>query len=175
MRFLRFLFYIIISSSQLAYILIMPRSILILHKKRKERKKGEKVVIDEITRRIETTKRTKKGGEKWSKSLIDKLRSYRSLRRHPFLFFPPKRGDQPAILPVVRPAVFLVFENDRDGSFVRLEAGVEVTCIPWQRSLGNPSQRVDASRTIKGGADFSRNLGEQQPFSPRVKETNFLP
>lgn len=90
-------------------------------------------------------------------------------------FFPPKRGDQPAILPVVRPAVFLVFENDRDGSFVRLEAGVEVTCIPWQRSLGNPSQRVDASRTIKGGADFSRNLGEQQPFSPRVKETNFLP
>lgn len=25
------------------------------------------------------------------------------------------------------------------------------------------------------GADFSRNLGEQQPFSPRVKETNFLP
>lgn len=64
----------------------MPRSILILHKKRKERKKGEKVVIDEIARRIERTKRTKKGGEKWSKSLIDKLRSYRSLRRHPFLF-----------------------------------------------------------------------------------------
>lgn len=121
------------------------------------------------------TEHGKKGGEKWSKSLIDKLRSYRSLRRHPFLFFPPKRGDQPAILPVVRPAVFLVFENDRDGSFVRLEAGVEVTCIPWQRSLGNPSQRVDASRTTKGGADFSRNLGEQQPFSPRVKETNFLP
>lgn len=90
-------------------------------------------------------------------------------------FFPLKRGDQPAILPVVRPAVFLVFENDRDGSFVRLEAGVEVTCIPWQRSLGNPSQRVDASRTTKGGTDFSRNLGEQQPFSPRVKETNFLP
>lgn len=90
-------------------------------------------------------------------------------------FFPPKRGDQPAILLAVRPAVFLVFENDRDGSFVRLEAGVEVTCIPWQRSLGNPSQRVDASRTTKGGTDFSRNLGEQQPFSPRVKETNFLP
>lgn len=79
-------------------------------------------------------------------------------------FFPPKRGDQPAILPVVRPAVFLVFENDRDGSFVRLEAGVEVTCIPWQRSLGNPSQRVDASRTTKGGTDFSRNLGEHSLF-----------
>lgn len=68
----------------------MPRSILILHKK-KERKKGEKVVIDEIARRIETTKRTKKGGEKWSKSLIDKLRSYRSLCRHPFLFSPEER------------------------------------------------------------------------------------
>lgn len=70
----------------------MPRSILILHKKRKEKKKGEKVVIDEIARRIETTKRTKKGGEKWSKSLIDKLRSYRSLRRHPFLFFPRREA-----------------------------------------------------------------------------------
>lgn len=43
----------------------MPRSILILHKK-KERKKGEKVVIDEIARRIETTKRTKNGGA-WKK------------------------------------------------------------------------------------------------------------
>lgn len=42
----------------------MPRSILILHKK-KERKKGEKVVIDEIARRIETTKRTKNGA--WKK------------------------------------------------------------------------------------------------------------
>lgn len=43
----------------------------------------------------------------------------------------------------------------RDGSFVRLGAGVEesVTCIPWQRSLGNPSRRVDASRAAKGGED----------------------
>lgn len=175
MRFLRFLFYIIISSSQLAYILIMPRSILILHKKRKERKKGEKVVIDEITRRIETTKRTKKGGRKMVQVAHRQITLLPIPSSASLPFFPPKRGDQPAILPVVRPAVFLVFENDRDGSFVRLEAGVEVTCIPWQRSLGNPSQRVDASRTTKGGTDFSRNLGEQQPFSPRVKETNFLP
>lgn len=42
-------------------------------------------MIDEIARTIETDE--KRGGEKWSKSLIDKLRSYRSLRRHPFLFF----------------------------------------------------------------------------------------
>lgn len=47
-------------------------------------------MIDEIARTIETDEKRsteKRGGEKWSKSLIDKLRSYRSLRRHPFLFF----------------------------------------------------------------------------------------
>lgn len=150
----------------------MPRSILILHKKRKERKKGEKVVIDEIARRIERTKRTKKGGQKWSKSLIDKLRSYRSLRRHPFLFFPRREAIN---LQFFQPFVPPFSSFSKTTAMVRLEAGVEVTCIPWQRSLGNPSQRVDASRTTKGGTDFSRNLGEQQPFSPRVKETNFLP
>lgn len=52
-------------------------------------------------------------------------------------FFPPKRGDQPAILPVVRPAVFLVFENDRDGSFVRLGGGRShlhpLATVTWKR------------------------------------------
>lgn len=99
----------------------MPRSILILHKKRKERKKGEKVVIDEITRRIETTKRRKNGAwKKGGRKMVQVAHRQITLLPIPssasLPFFPPKRGDQPAILPVVRPAVFLVFENDRDGS-----------------------------------------------------------
>lgn len=131
-------------------------------------------MIDEIARTIETDE--KRGGEKWSKSLIDKLRSYRSLRRHPFLFFfflPSKRGDQPPILPVVRPAVF---ENDQAAMVRSFDLGQGSK----SQSLASPGNghletrpeewthreppRVERTRTF-----VLRNLGEQ-PSSPRVKK-----
>lgn len=131
-------------------------------------------MIDEIARTIETDE--KRGGEKWSKSLIDKLRSYRSLRRHPFLFFfflPSKRGDQPPILPVVRPAVF---ENDQAAMVRSFDLGQGSK----SQSLASPGNghlethpeewthreppRVERTQTF-----VLRNLGEQ-PSSPRVKK-----
>lgn len=129
-------------------------------------------MIDEITRRIETTKRTKKGGRKMVQVAHRQI-TLLPIPSSPSLPFFPRR--EAINLQFFQSFVPPFSSFSKTTAMVRLEAGVEVTCIPWQRSLGNPSQRVDASRTTKGGADFSRNLGEQQPFSPRVKETNFLP
>lgn len=61
---------------------------------------------------------------------------------------PPEERRSTSILPVVRPTVFLVFENDQAAT-VRSTwgrgRGGGVTCIPWQRSLGNPKSGRIAS------------------------------